>query len=303
MSKDERSTQLELNGLSQWLIHHAAHRTPESLSERLAEEWLADLESRSSSLSRMRFALGCCWATLVIVSDHPRTRVAAARTAASPVAAGGFVTLVDRNFRYFSLRSGTLFLIAGLHAAVFFGLVVTLSHTRANTPPPILQNRVLRDVPREKAAVTPSLSSDWPHSVPKPEVSFSPAKLPSEDVTARTDDTRAEPPPLESPAAQEHVVARVAGGPGAGFPDTADFYPSFSIHMAEQGISTVRVCVDPRGGLTSDPTTVQGSGSMRLDQAALKLARAASGHYRASTEDGQPVNSCYPLGIRFQLKN
>jgi len=33
-----------------------------------------------------------------------------------------------------------------------------------------------------------------------------------------------------------------------------------------------------------------------------QLARAGSGHYRATTEDGQPVNSCYPLGIRFQLK-
>jgi hypothetical protein len=44
------------------------------------------------------------------------------------------------------------------------------------------------------------------------------------------------------------------------------------------------------------------SGSARLDDAALKLARAGSGHYRATTEDGQPVNSCYPFGVRFQLR-
>src|ERR1700729_347618 len=103
MSKDERP--IESNGLWQWLIHHAAHRAPESLSSRLEEEWLADLQSRSSSLSRLRFALGCCWATLVIANDYPRRQVAAARAVAGPMVTGGSVTLVERNFRYFSLRS------------------------------------------------------------------------------------------------------------------------------------------------------------------------------------------------------
>jgi TonB family protein len=73
--------------------------------------------------------------------------------------------------------------------------------------------------------------------------------------------------------------------------------------MEEQGIATVRVCVDVNGRLTSDPTTLQSTGSSRLDEGALKLARAGSGHYRATTEDGRPVNSCYPFRIRFQLKN
>jgi TonB family protein len=304
MSRDERSMQLEMNGLPKWLIHQAAHRAPGSLSSRLEEEWLADLESRASSLSRLRFALGCCWATLVIANEYPRSRVAAVSTAASPVTTGGFVTLTERNFRYFSLRSGTLFLIAGLHGALFFGLIAMWSHTRATTPPPILENQRLKDVPREKVSVTQPFLSDWRLSVQRPEIPLPPVKLPSEEVTARTDDTQSEPPLApQPPAPPAHVVARVMGGPGAGFPDTADFYPSPSIRSAEQGISTVRVCVDPRGRLTSDPTTVQSSGIMRLDQAALKLARSASGRYRASTEDGQPVDSCYSLGIRFQLKN
>jgi hypothetical protein len=64
----------------------------------------------------------------------------------------------------------------------------------------------------------------------------------------------------------------------------------------------VRVCVDPKGKLTSNPTTAGTSGIARLDEAALQLARAGSGHYRATTEDGRPVSSCYPVGIRFQLK-
>jgi TonB family protein len=297
--RNERSTQAELSGVSHWLIHHAAHRAPESLSSRLEEEWLADLESRASALSRLRFAVGCCWATMVIVNDCPRSRV----PEASPVAAArGFITLADRSFGYFSLRSGTLFLIAGLHAALFYGLITTLSHTRGIVPSSILENRPLEDVPRAKVTLPQSLPKDWTITVPKPEVPVRPVLVPSDEVTAKAREELTEPYSPPQPVIPTHVVAWVAGGPGAGFPDTADFYPSQSIRLEEQGISTVRVCVDSHGRLSSDPTIVQGSGSTRLDEGALKLARAGSGHYRATTEDGQPVNSCYPVGIRFQLK-
>ena len=215
--------------------------------------------------------------------------------------ARGFITLADRSFGYFSLRSATLFLIAGLHAAIFYGLITTLSHTRGIVPPPILENQSLKDVPREKVTIPLSLPKDWTITVPKPEVPVRPAPVPSDDVTVKTGEEPIEPysPP---PVIPTHVIARIAGGPGAGFPDTADFYPSQSIRLEEQGFSTVRVCVDGHGRLTSNPSTLQGSGNTRLDEAALRLARAGSGHYRATTEDGQPVNSCYPVGIRFQLK-
>jgi Gram-negative bacterial TonB protein C-terminal len=297
--RNERSTPPELDAVTHWLIHHAARRAPESLSSRLEEEWLADLGSRSSALSRLRLAVGCCWATLVIVNDCPRTRVPAASPAA---AARGFIALTDRSFGYFSLRSGTLFLIAGLHAALFFGLITTLSHTRGTPSTPILENQTLEDVPRKKEPVLQSLTRDWTISVPKPDLEVPPLRVPSEDAATEVVNEPTEPYLPPSTPAVPTLVARVAGGPGAGFPDTADFYPSLSIHLEEQGISTVRVCVDNHGRLTSDPTTVHGSGSARLDDGALKLARAGSGHYRATTEDGQPVNSCYPIGIRFQLK-
>ena len=79
----QRNERLRQPDVIHWLIHHAAHRAPESLSSRLEEEWLADVESRSSAWSRLRFALGCCWATMVIVSDFTRIRV----PPASPVVA------------------------------------------------------------------------------------------------------------------------------------------------------------------------------------------------------------------------
>jgi TonB family protein len=300
--RNERSTQPELEGVTHWLIHHAARRAPESLSSRLEEEWRADLESRSSALSRLRFAMGCCWATMVIANDYPRNRVPAASPAAT---ASGFVTLVDRNFGYFSLRSGTLFIIAGLHAALFFGLITTLSHTHRLATPDNLQNTVVEPVPPKTVPPQPPGMEvkDWMVRVPKP-VAPEPRKIevendPATEVVEKSPEPYSPPQPPLTPT---HIVQQVAGGPGAGFPETADFYPTLSIHLGEEGLAAVRVCVDKKGRLTSEPTTVKGSGSARLDEAALKLARAGSGHYRATTEDGQAVGSCYPFGIRFQLK-
>ena len=144
----ERSTQSELDGVTHWLIHHAAHRAPESLSSRLEEEWLADLGSRPSPLSRLSLALGCCWAAVVIVSEYKRSQ---APEASPAVAAASYITLADRNFEYLSLRSGTLFLIIGLHAALFCGLITTLSYARELAAPPNLQNYVLAPVlPRSR---------------------------------------------------------------------------------------------------------------------------------------------------------
>jgi hypothetical protein len=65
----------------------------------------------------------------------------------------------------------------------------------------------------------------------------------------------------------------------------------------------VTVCVNAKGRLSSDPLTAKSSGFSRLDEAARKLARAGSGHYIPSTEDGVATDSCYPLSVRFQLSN
>lgn len=301
MSKPiERSMRPQTDGLTHWLIRHAAHRAPELLSSRLEEEWLADLESRSSALSRLRFAVGCCWATLVIANDYSRVLIPATTSAA---AARGFITLADRNFGYFSLRSATLFLIAGLHAALFYGLITTLSHTHATPPPSILENQTLKDVPREKLSVAPNLPTDW-RFTPRLDPVVAPVRVPSEDDTTKAVEKGVEPyAPPSPPVIPKHAVKQVSGGPGIGFPDPDDFYPSSSRRLEEQGLAVVQVCVDTKGRLTSAPTTLQSSGSPRLDVGALKLAAAGSGHYRATTEDGVPVNSCYPLDIRFRLKN
>jgi TonB family protein len=289
-------------GLSYWLIHHAARSAPELLSQRLEEEWLADLAVRPSAASRLRFALGCCWATRVIALEHS---LSTARLVTPGIEAKATIaSYAHHNLGWFSRRTTALGLVACLHIAVFYAFMVGLSNTitKVNTPP--LQNRDLQEThPR-----------DMP-PLPPPNLDRVKLDLPDLDpnVTIIVDEDpnviRAAGPQVLPPThgseqiSPPHVAKQMQGGPGAGFPNPDDYYPPLAKRLEEQGVATVRVCVDANGRLTSDPTTFEGTGSARLDEGALKLARAGSGHYRATTEDGRPVNSCYPFRIRFQIKN
>ena len=68
-------TQNWVDGIAHRLIHRAARRAPDSLAERLEEEWLADLAEQHGQLSRLRFGLGCCWATHVIAREQGVAKV------------------------------------------------------------------------------------------------------------------------------------------------------------------------------------------------------------------------------------
>src|SRR5436305_1066632 len=50
-------------------------------AQRLEEEWLADLAARRGQVSRLRLAIGCCWATRVIAYEHSATGMPAAGSA------------------------------------------------------------------------------------------------------------------------------------------------------------------------------------------------------------------------------
>jgi protein TonB len=286
-----------LVGFAHWLIHRAARGAPAPLSERLEEEWLADLATRPSAVSRVRFALGCCWATRVIAHEHCASGVAVATT---PLGGKLMIDYLHAESGGFSRRSMTLILVVGLHIALFYGLMTGLSANFKKLIPSPFVTRILQEPhPQALPPSPPPTLSHGKVEVVIPEFPYAGDPDDNVDLVPPRVSNLPEPPPTMPP----HVVSRVLGGPGSGFPNTDDFYPSAAKRMEEQGIVTVRVCVDVKGRLTADPSTVQSSGSARLDAGALQLAKAGSGHYRASTEDGQPVNSCYAFRVRFQLRN
>jgi TonB family protein len=278
-----------VDGIARRLIHGAARRAPNSLSERLEEEWLADLAAQRGPIGRLRFALGCCWATNIIANEH--VAVAALPAAASPM---------SHSQPLFTGRTVTFVLVASLHAAVLYGLAMGLGPQFSKIIESPLTPRFIEPPPR--SSLPPP---------PRPQISASRIDVPpneampaiESDPTDGVEGTPREPQIPALPPSPPAAVNRVQGGPGVGFPSADDFYPDASIRKGEKGVATVSTCVDGKGRLTSEPTIIQSTGSKRLDEGALKLAKAGSGHYRATTEDGRPVDSCYPFRIRFDLRN
>jgi len=291
--------------IDRWLIHRAARSAPEPLSARLEEEWLADLAARSGALSRLRFAIGCCWATRIIAYEHEPTRVPVITSVAADKTT--LLSYREQDHGFLSLRSSTFCLVVSLHALLLYGFITALSHTHGTLTPDPLQNRNLtnptpRELPPPVPAVLPAaLPKDLNIQVPKLNTDIHYEPEPNDSPTSDIANAPPQQPPPQP--APPHVVKQVPGGPGGGFPNPDDYYPERSRLLNEQGMATVTVCVDAKGRLTAEPIPLQSAGSPRLDEAALKLARAGSGHYRATTEDGRPVDSCYPLRIRFRFKN
>jgi len=286
-----------VDSIAHRLIHRAARRAPDSLSERLQEEWLADLAAQRGPMARLRFAIGCCWATNVIAHEHVAI---ALPSAGASLGRAHSMRAGHEHFPLFTSRTLTLVLVATLHVAVLYGLATGLGPTINKVIVSPLLNRPLDPLPR----------SSPPPQLPRvliPRIELPPQETPpliEPELTEVIEGTQPEPPPVAPPPpSMPPTVNRVQGGPGIGFPSTDDFYPDASIRMGEKGAGIVKVCVDSSGRLNSEPMIIESTGKSRLDEAALRLAKAGSGHFRATTENGQPVSSCYPFRIRFELRN
>jgi TonB family protein len=286
-----------IDGIAQGLIHRAARRVPGTLSERLEEEWLADVAQQAGRVARLRFALGCYWATNAIVREHVAAAIPATSVAAG---AGNFVRYPKDEFSFFTGRTMTFVLVASLHVAVLYGLAMGLGQTFTKAIVGPFELHRIEPVPRSSLPPPPPPQLlPMKFEQPLPEVMPPIESDPTGSVQTAPPELTHPVVPLSPPAA----VNRVQGGPGVGFPSADDFYPDMSIRRGEKGIATVKACVNGQGRLTSEPAIIQSSGSSRLDEAALRLAKSGSGHYRATSEDGHPVNSCYPFRIRFELRN
>jgi protein TonB len=205
--------------------------------------------------------------------------------------------------QFLTRRTVVLFAIVGLHIFIAWALATGLARRAIELVAPPLQTAVIDEVKQQ----------DQPPPPPPPQMERPPVEVPPPDVnievpvetqsTAIRDTTNepvklAPPPP---PAAKN--VVKTPGGPGKNFPSTDDYYPSASARLGESGTATVHVCTDTKGKLTEDPKLSETSGTPRLDEGALKLAKAASGRYKPATEDGNPVASCFGFRIKFQLRN
>ena len=280
------------NGISGWLVRHAAASMAPSLAQRLEEEWLADLQTRRHHASRLLFALGCCWAAQTIAREFPAGAIAANAAGATATA----VAFSPHGPHRWSQRPGAMFVIVAFHLVVIYAFAMVFNTPPRKIEPPAIKGGIL---------TTPEPTRP---PLPRPKVQLAETQFVAPLVhdhfsfpQESTSITFTEPPNATGSGPRTDII-RVPGGPGAGFPTAEDHYPAAAKRLGEQGSTSVRVCVDASGRLTELPTVAQSAGSPRLDAGALQLAQAGSGHYRSAKENGRAVTSCFAFRVTFRLQ-
>ncbi|TLY62305.1 MAG: energy transducer TonB [Gammaproteobacteria bacterium] len=199
---------------------------------------------------------------------------------------------------FFTRRTIVLFAIIGLHVFIAWALATGLARRAMETLAPPIETHMIEEVKQraEPPPPPPPQLERPPVEVPPPEVAID---IPVETQSTAIQDVTDRPVPRPPPP---RPTSRTGVSTGKNFPNTQDYYPPASQRLGEEGTVNVRACVGANGKLTEDPTVAQSSGTARLDEGALKLAKAGSGKYVPATEDGKPVNSCFVFRIKFQLQ-
>jgi periplasmic protein TonB len=201
---------------------------------------------------------------------------------------------------FFTRRSIVFVVIVIFHIILGWGLANGLARKVIEVIAPPIQTDIIEEVQQrdEPPPPPPPEFERPPVEVPPPEVAID-IPVDTQQSTAITDVTdkpvpKAPPPP---PPPRNVVHAKM----GKNFPNSEDYYPAASKRLGEEGAITVKVCVGPNGKLSEEPSVTQSSGSARLDEGALKLAKA--GRYVAGSVDGAATTDCFPFKIKFELKN
>lgn len=203
-------------------------------------------------------------------------------------------------------RQMVLMATIGLHA-----LVIAVMMTIKIRPDPV------PDIPRLKVSVlarTTVQPPPEPQRLRDPEMRTSaPVDLPRYTPVFPQVATTASLPPADTRAWVVPDVPATSGGSGAteavpaptelrfeAVKSTDDYYPATSLRLQEEGVAIVRVCVGPDGRLSGAPVVESGSGSRRLDAAAVAWTREAL-RFMPATREGRPVAACKGFRVRFSL--
>jgi len=196
---------------------------------------------------------------------------------------------------FFSRRAIVFVVIVGLHVLLAWMLASGLARKVVEVIAPPIQTDLFEELDElDKPPPPPPPEFERPQvEVPPPEVNI---QIPVESTRAITDVTNR--PVVRKPAPP--VPRNIVKPRATRMPNSEDYYPAASIRLEEEGSSVVRVCIGPNGKLAETPTVTTSSRSARLDEAAIRLAKA--GRYVAGSVDGQPTTDCLSFRVKFELK-
>lgn len=185
--------------------------------------------------------------------------------------------------------------IVGFHLLLVYGLVTGLARKVVEVVAPPLVTDIIEELkPEDKPPPPPPPQMERPPvQVPPPDVVID---IPMETQTTAISNVTDKPAPPPPPRVVAGTPAKIGR-----MPSSEDYYPAASKRAEEQGSAVVKVCVNNQGRIIGEPSIVTSSGFARLDEGAVKLARA--GRYQAGTSGGAPLpESCVSFRVKFEIK-
>ena len=200
----------------------------------------------------------------------------------------------------FPRRSPVLGLIILMHAAFIYVVNTGITFNPPTIEPPItLVN------------IAPLPRTPVPQPVPKPNhpAMRTPIPMPIPPQLPLPNDV-SDPPVAETPPIIDEGVGKqlepaeqsVSPALDPRHPIGRPQYPSQSIRMNEQGLVRVNACVQADGRLSEVMLAVS-SGYPRLDTAAVNHLRKPGVRLRPGTRNGQVVEMCTEIPVRFDIEN
>ncbi len=189
-----------------------------------------------------------------------------------------------------------------LHILLIWGLKSGFAMKIIDTMAPPIETEIIEDTKKD----------DTPPPPPPPKMELPPVEVPPpvvdiaipvvQNTTALSNVTDKPLPPAPPPVRVEAATVRVAPklNPRSQQPDSEEYYPPSSKRLGEQGNVVVKSCIDEKGKL-SEATVQESSSNTRLDEAAIKYAKAL--RYLPGTENGKPAAACFSFRVKFQLKD
>ncbi|MBV8783317.1 MAG: TonB family protein [Gammaproteobacteria bacterium] len=204
---------------------------------------------------------------------------------------------LEQDSGFFTRRGAVVGVILALHVFIAWALATGLASRALEAIAPPIQTVIETETHKEAPPPPPP-----PPQFERPPVEIPPTdtivELPAAPAATAITNVTTRP---QAPAAPRPASNGTPPHPAKNFPATEDYYPAASKRLNEEGSSVVRACVAPSGKLSEPPTIQTSSGSARLDEGALNLAKA--GRYVAGTEDGKtPIQACFSFRITFKMQ-
>src|SRR4029077_19183436 len=204
---------------------------------------------------------------------------------------------LEEDSGFFTRRGIVVAAILALHVFIAWALATGLARRAIEIIAPPIQTVIETETHKEAPPPPPP-----PPTFERPPVEIPPTdtivEMPVAQVTTAISNTTTQ---HVAPAAPKPPGTKSNPKLGKGFPNSEDYYPPASKRLGEEGSPTVHICITAAGKLAEPPTILQSSGSQRLDEGALNLAKAGARYISPAMEDGKPVDGCVDFRVKFQM--